>query len=114
LIFVLGFFLEWIEISFLVLPLLAPIVGNLDFGDAFANQGQVLLWFAMLVAINLQTSFITPPFGYALFYLKGIQIPGVSTLDIYRGIVPIVILQLLGIALIVLVPGLALWLPSKL
>lgn len=114
LIFVLGFFLEWIEISFLVLPLLAPIVGDLDFGDAFANQGQVLIWFAMLVAVNLQTSFITPPFGYALFYLKGIHVPGVSTLDIYRGIVPIVILQLFGIALIALVPGLALWLPSRL
>src|SRR5690606_1366999 len=63
LIFVLGFFLEWIEISFLVLPLFAPIVADLDFGDAFQNSGQTLTWFAVLVAINLQTSFLTPPFG---------------------------------------------------
>lgn len=113
LLFFLGFFLEWIEISFLVLPMLAPIVASLDFGSTFSGQGQVLLWFAMLVAVNLQTSFLTPPFGYALFYLKGINIPGVSTLDIYRGIVPIVILQLVGVALIVVFPTLALWLPSK-
>ena len=113
LIFFLGFFLEWIEISFLVLPLLAPIVVSLDFGDAFLNQEDIMLWFAMLVAVNLQTSFITPPFGYALFYLKGIAIPGISTMDIYRGIVPIVILQLLGILLIALIPALSLWLPTK-
>lgn len=114
LIFILGFFLEWIEISFLVLPLLAPIVAGLDFGDSFVNSGEVLLWFAMLVAVNLQTSFLTPPFGYALFYLKGIGIPGVSTLDIYRGVVPIVILQLVGVVLIALIPAIALWLPGKL
>lgn len=113
LIFVLGFFLEWIEISFLVLPLLSPIVAGLDFGDTFANQGQVLLWFAMLVAVNLQTSFITPPFGYALFYLKGIGIPGVSTMDVYKGTLPIVLLQLLGVLLIALIPAVTLWLPAK-
>lgn len=113
LIFVLGFFLEWIEISFLVLPLFAPIVAGLDFGDAFANQGEVMIWFAMLVAINLQTSFLTPPFGYALFYLKGIAIPGVTTMDIYKGVVPIVLMQLLGVLLVALFPIIALWLPGK-
>ncbi|PLC53317.1 C4-dicarboxylate ABC transporter [Pollutimonas nitritireducens] len=113
LIFVLGFFLEWIEISFLVLPLFAPIVAGLDFGDAFANQGEVMIWFALLVAINLQTSFLTPPFGYALFYLKGIAIPGVTTADIYRGVVPIVLMQLLGVLLVALFPIIALWLPGK-
>jgi len=113
LIFVLGFFLEWIEISFLVLPLFAPIVAGLDFGDAFANQGEVMIWFALLVAINLQTSFLTPPFGYALFYLKGIAIPGVTTADIYRGVVPIVLMQLIGVLLVALFPIIALWLPGK-
>lgn len=112
LIFLLGFFLEWIEISFLVLPLFAPIVANLDFGDAFASQTDVLLWFAVMVAVNLQTSFLTPPFGYALFYLKGIAPPDVSTLDIYRGVAPIVGLQLLGVVAIALFPALALWLPK--
>lgn len=112
LIFLLGFFLEWIEISFLVLPLFAPIVANLDFGDAFASQTDVLLWFAVMVAVNLQTSFLTPPFGYALFYLKGIAPPEVSTLDIYRGVAPIVCLQLLGVVAIAVFPALALWLPK--
>ncbi|HWL29305.1 MAG TPA: TRAP transporter large permease subunit [Burkholderiaceae bacterium] len=113
LIFVLGFFLEWIEISFLVLPLFAPIVAGLDFGDAFASQSEVMIWFALLVAVNLQTSFLTPPFGYALFYLKGIAIPGVTTADIYRGVVPIVLMQLLGVLLLALFPAIALWLPGK-
>jgi len=113
LIFVLGFFLEWIEISFLVLPLFAPIVADLDFGGAFENSAQTLTWFAVLVAINLQTSFLTPPFGYALFYLKGIVPPGVSTGDIYRGVTPIVVMQLLGLLLVLLFPALALWLPGK-
>lgn len=114
LIFVLGFFLEWIEISFLVLPLFAPIVANLDFGPAFASQSEVLLWFAVMVAVNLQTSFLTPPFGYALFYLKGAAPPGISTTDIYRGVIPIVGLQLLGVLAIALFPALALWLPTVL
>ena len=69
--------------------------------------------FALLVAVNLQTSFLTPPFGYALFYLKGIAIPGVTTADIYRGVVPIVLMQLLGVVLVALFPAIALWLPGK-
>jgi len=113
LIFVLGFFLEWIEISFLVLPLFAPIVANLDFGDAFNSQVDVMIWFAVLVAVNLQTSFLTPPFGYALFYLKGTGIPGVTTGDIYRSVVPVVGMQLLGVLAIALFPAIALWLPGK-
>ncbi len=113
LIFVMGFFLEWIEISFLVLPLFAPIVAGLDFGGDFHGQGQVMIWFAMLVAVNLQTSFLTPPFGYALFYLKGIGIPGVETSDVYRGVVPIVIMQLIGVVMVASFPALALWLPGK-
>lgn len=114
LIFLLGFFLEWIEISFLILPLFSPIVGNLDFGDAFASQGDVLLWFAVLVAVNLQTSFLTPPLGYALFYLKGIAPAGVTTLDVYRGVAPVVVLQMVGVLMIFLFPSIALWLPAML
>lgn len=113
LIFVLGFFLEWIEISFLVLPLFAPIVAALDFGDAFHSQTEVMIWFAVLVAVNLQTSFLTPPFGYALFYLKGIGIPGISTGDVYRSVVPVVIMQLLGVLAVAFFPAIALWLPKQ-
>jgi len=114
LIFILGFFLEWIEISFLALPLLAPIVGNLDFAPVVASQHDVLIWFAVLVAVNLQTSFLTPPFGYALFYLKAITPSGISTSDIYRSVIPFVAIQLLGLLLIIIFPSIALWLPRVL
>ena len=110
LIFILGFFLEWIEISYVVLPLFAPIVGALDFGLGL-NYDQRLTWFAILVAINLQTSFLTPPFGYALFYLKGIAPPDVSMADIYKAIIPFVCLQLIGLGLAIAFPSLVLWLP---
>tara|TARA_B110000879_G_scaffold148743_1_gene192809 strand:- start:222 stop:518 length:297 start_codon:yes stop_codon:yes gene_type:complete len=70
-IFIMGFFLEWVEISFIVLPLFAPIVAGLDFGLGMSRE-ELLLWFAMLVAVNLQTSFLTPPFVYSLFYIKGV------------------------------------------
>ena len=110
LIFVLGFFLEWVEISFIVLPLFGPIVAGLDFGLDLTRDQQ-LLWFAMLVAINLQTSFLTPPFGYALFYIKGVaqEIP-IQT--IYRGIIPFVVIQVVGLTIALLWPSLTLWLPS--
>ena len=111
LIFVLGFFLEWIEISFIVLPLFAPIVASLDFGFDISRDQQ-LVWFAMLVAVNLQTSFLTPPFGYSLFYIKGVAPPGISIQTIYRGIIPFVLLQLGGLLLLVLWPNLVLWLPT--
>jgi len=111
LIFLLGFFLEWIEISFVILPLLLPVVSDLDFGGML-NGDTVLVWFAILVAINLQTSFLTPPFGYALFYLKGITRGSVGIGTIYRSIVPFVLLQLTGLILCILFPSLVLWLPG--
>ncbi|MFC3337883.1 TRAP transporter large permease [Paracandidimonas soli] len=114
LIFVLGFFLEWIEISFLVLPLFTPVVAGLDFGDSFHSQADVLIWFAVLVAVNLQTSFLTPPFGYAVFYLKGIAPANISTVDIYKGVIPIVGMQLFGVLMIALFPAIVLWLPKAL
>lgn len=110
LIFVLGFFLEWIEISFVVLPLLIPVVEGLEFAGVGANG--LLIWFAVLVAINLQTSFLTPPFGYALFYLKGITEGNVSISVIYRSIIPFVLLQLIGLILCIAFPGIVLWLPG--
>ena len=111
LIFILGFFLEWVEISFIVLPLFAPIVVALDFGLDFSRDQQ-LLWFAMLVAVNLQTSFLTPPFGYSLFYIKGVAPPDITIRTIYRGIIPFVGLQLTGLALLIVWPNLVLWLPD--
>lgn len=111
LIFLLGFFLEWIEISFIVLPLFAPIIAAMNFGLDITREQQ-LLWFAMLVAVNLQTSFLTPPFGYSLFYLKGVAPPQVTIQVIYRGIMPFVCLQLVGLALLIVWPELVLWIPG--
>ncbi|MCX8227289.1 MAG: TRAP transporter large permease subunit, partial [Sulfitobacter sp.] len=111
LIFIMGFFLEWVEISFIVLPLFAPIVAGLDFGLGISREQQ-LLWFAMLVAVNLQTSFLTPPFGYSLFYVKGVAPPEISIRIIYRGIIPFVGLQLFGLALLIIWPNLVLWAPN--
>jgi tripartite ATP-independent transporter DctM subunit len=110
-VFVMGFFLEWVEISFIVLPLFAPIVAGLDFGLGLSREEQ-LLWFAMLVAVNLQTSFLTPPFGYSLFYIKGVAPPEITILTIYRGIIPFVFLQLAGLATLIIWPSLVLWIPD--
>ena len=109
-IFLLGFILEWIEISYVVLPLFAPIIVMQDFGLGLTNS-ETLLWFAVMVAVMLQTSFLTPPFGYALFYLKGVAPANVTMLNIYRGIIPFVVLQLIGLGLVLVFPALALWLP---
>jgi tripartite ATP-independent transporter DctM subunit len=103
LIFVLGFFLEWIEISYIALPLFLPV---------FHQAGADMTWIAILVALNLQCSFLTPPFGWALFFLKGVAPPGVTTLDIYRGVVPFILLQLAAVAMVWAWPGLATWLPE--
>lgn len=111
LIFVMGFFLEWVEISFIILPLFAPIVAELDFGLGISRDQQ-LLWFAMLVAVNLQTSFLTPPFGYSLFYVKGVAPSEITIRIIYRGIAPFVALQLFGLILIMVWPNLVLWFPN--
>ena len=111
-VFLLGFFFDWIEITLIVLPVFGPIVGKLDFGPMFATVGDQTLWFAMLVAINLQTSFLTPPFGFALFYLKGVAPSNVKLEHLYRGIIPFVILQLIGLAIVILFPQLVTWFPK--
>ena len=111
-IFVLGFFFDWVEITLIVLPVFAPIVASLDFGG-HVPRPDLLYWFAILVAVNLQNSFLTPPFGMALFFLKGTAPPEVRLQHIYKGIVPFVLVQLLGLGLVMAFPALALWLPHQ-
>jgi len=113
-VFFLGFFLDWIEISLIMLPLLAPVVSGLDLdinGFGVVDYPK-LTWFALLVAVTLQTSFLTPPVGFALFYLKGVCPPEVQMTDIYRGVVPFIILQLIALVLVFVFPELVTWLPS--
>ncbi len=102
--FLLGFFLDWIEITFIVLPLVAPVVVDLGFD---------LVWFTVLFAVCLQTSFLTPPVGFALFYVKGVAPPEIDVRTLYVGILPFVGLQLIGLALIFVWPELATWLPAQ-
>ena len=113
-VFLLGFFLDWIEISLIMLPLLGPVIAGLDL--AVDGYGVVdnpkLVWFALLVAVTLQTSFLTPPVGFAIFYLKGVCPPGVNLVDIYKGVVPFIVLQLIGLGLVFSFPQLATWLPA--
>ncbi len=112
-VFLLGFVLDWIEITLIVLPLLAPVISALGFdidgGGVVDNPS--LVWFVMLVAVALQTSFLTPPVGFALFYLKGVCPPGVKLSHIYKGVMPFIALQLIGLLIIALWPNLVLWLP---
>ena len=111
--FLLGFFFDWIEITLIVLPVFAPILGGLDFGDHVPRM-EVIYWFCILMAVNLQTSFLTPPFGFALFYMKGVAPPEVRLQQIYRGIIPFVLLQLVGLGLVMAFPEIAMWLPRTL
>ena len=103
LIFVIGFFLDFIEITFIHVPVLAPIMLEFGFDP---------VWFCILIAVNLQTSFMTPPFGFSLFYLKAVTPPEITTGDIYRGIIPFVVFQLIGLLILVFFPILATWLPK--
>ena len=113
-VFLLGFFLDWVEITLIILPLVAPVVGRL--GLAIEGYGVVdrpeLVWFLILVAVTLQTSFLTPPVGFALFYLKGVAPAEVQLSDIYKGVVPFIILQLFSLIVIALWPQLVTWLPA--
>ena len=102
-IFCLGFILDFIEITYVVVPIVAPVL---------LAMGLDPIWLGVLIAVNLQTSFLTPPFGFALFYLRGVAPPQVATLDIYRGVIPFVLLQIGLMALLLLVPELATWLPG--
>jgi tripartite ATP-independent transporter DctM subunit len=103
LIFVLGFFLDFVEIIFIVVPIAGPIL---------LGMGIDPIWLGVLIAINVQCSFLTPPFGFSLFYLRGVAPPSIVTADIYRGIVPFVILQLVALTIVAMFPPLATWLPT--
>ena len=104
-VFALGFFLDFIEIIFIVIPIVAPVVLQSDIDP---------VWFGVLIAMNLQTSFVTPPFGFALFYLRGAAPAQVRTADIYRGVLPFIAIQVLALLMLALFPGLATWLPGVL
>ena len=125
-IFLMGFFFDFLEITLIILPVFAPVIRTM--APAFAGhlgleeatnaaqiflEAQVLYWFAILVATNLQTSFLTPPFGFALFYMKGVAPSTVKMQEIYRGIIPFVMLQLIGLSAVLYFPQLALWLPEQ-
>ncbi|MDZ7995882.1 MAG: TRAP transporter large permease subunit [Nostoc sp. EfeVER01] len=102
-VFILGFFIDFFEIAFIVVPLFVPVAQNL---------GIDLIWYGVVLGANLQTSFLTPPFGFALFYLRGVAPPEVTTKDIYRGVIPFILLQLLVVVLIIVFPGIVSFLPS--
>ncbi len=102
--FLLGFFLDWIELTLIILPLVAPVVTSLGFDP---------VWFTVLFAVCLQTSFLTPPVGFAIFYLKGVAPPEIDAITIYRGVVPFIALQLLGLVAIFQWESLVTWLPSQ-
>ncbi len=108
-VFFLGFFLDWLEITLIVLPVFTPLVAGLDFGGHLPQE-DIRFWFIILLAVNLQTSFLTPPFGFALFYMKGIAPREIRIESIYKGIIPFVFLQALGVVTILAYPQVALWL----
>ncbi len=95
-IMALGFFIDFVEISYIIVPILAPIAANLGINP---------VWYAILVAMNLQTSFLTPPFGFSLFYLKGVSPPGVKTTDIYKGVIPFIAIQVFVLVILIVYPG---------
>ena len=111
LVFFMGFFFDFIEISLIVIPIFYPIISRLNFGDHVEPPFAFMPWVTILIAVNLQTSFLTPPFGFSLFYMKGVVPPEVKMQSIYRGIIPFVILQLSAVALIMAFPEIALYMP---
>lgn len=103
LVFLLGFFLDWLEISLILMPIFVPLIAQMDLGNGLHGAG-LMIWFSVLFAINLQTSFLTPPFGVSIFYLKGVVGDRVATVDIYRGVIPFIAIQLLVLMVIMIAP----------
>lgn len=105
-VFLLGYFIDWLGILFIIVPIITPVGEALGFDP---------LWFAMMICVNLQTSFLTPPFAYAIFYLRGAAAPelGVTTGDIIRGVIPYVILIVIALGLLITFPQIILWLPGQ-
>lgn len=114
LVFILGFFLDWIEITLIILPLVAPVIGSLgiDIDGYGVVDNPRLVWFTVLVAVSLQTSFLTPPVGFSIFYLKGVAPPEIGLVDMYKGVTPFIVLQLIGLTAVVVWPQMVVWLPS--
>jgi len=114
-IFVLGFFIDFFEIAFIIVPLVAPVAAII-LAPMFAGFDEparmALVWFGVLIGMNLQTSFLTPPFGFSLFYLRGVAPPEVRTGDIYRGAVPFIVIQVIGLMMLIYFPELVTWLIS--
>ena len=113
LVFIMGFFFDFLEICLVVLPVFSPILAKADFGTFIQGPKYILLWFAMLLAVNLQSAFLTPPFGFALFYMKGVVPPSVTMMHIYRGIVPFVLIQLFAVTLCMIWPEIIFYLPRE-
>jgi len=113
-VFVLGFFIDWLEIVVISLPIFMPVIEKLDFSAHVGDPLMVKVWLATLFALVLQTSFVTPPFGFALFFMRGSAPPEVTMSDIYRGAVPIVVLQLIVLILVLTIPWLATSIASNL
>jgi tripartite ATP-independent transporter DctM subunit len=113
LVFIMGFFFDFLEICLVVLPVFSPILAKADFGTFIQGPKNILLWFAMLLAVNLQSAFLTPPFGFALFYMKGTVPPSVTMMHIYRGIVPFVLIQLFAVVLCMIFPEVVFVLPRS-
>lgn len=108
-IFILGFFIDFFEIAFIIIPLLVAPAAHLLAAMLGVPEGTALIWFGVMVGMNLQTSFLTPPFGFALFYLRGVAPPEVTTAQIYRGAVPFIVIQLIGLLLLILFPEMVTW-----
>ena len=108
-IFVLGFFIDFFEIAFIIIPLLALPAARLLPPEFGATADAALVWFGVMVGMNLQTSFLTPPFGFALFYLRGVAPDSVSTMQIYRGAIPFIVIQVIGLILLILYPEMVTW-----
>jgi tripartite ATP-independent transporter DctM subunit len=113
LVFIMGFFFDFLEICLIVLPIFAPILLKVDFTPHIAENKDFMVWFVILVAVNLQSAFLTPPFGFALFYMKATVPPSVTMMHIYRGIVPFVALQVLTVAICMIWPEIILYLPRE-
>ncbi|WP_457632629.1 TRAP transporter large permease [Oceanithermus desulfurans] len=112
-IFILGFFIDFFEIAFIIIPLVAGPAATLLaplFPEALEPTRLALVWFGIMIGMNLQTSFLTPPFGFSLFYLRGVSPPEVSTMHIYRGAVPFIAIQIIGLTLMIIFPHIATWL----
>lgn len=112
-LFVLGFFIDWIEIILVSLPILYPLIRELDFAQYVGSDQLAKVWIGALIALVLQTSFLTPPFGFALFFLKGSAPPQINMLEIYRGVIPLVLLQLVTIGMVLAIPQIVTWLPTE-